>query len=220
MPPRVALVHALRASIVPIEAAFAAHWPDAMQHHLLDDGLPADLERAGRIDEAITERFVALARYAEAAGADAVLFTCSAFGSAIEAARSAVHAHVMKPNEAMLEEAVRRDGTVALVATFAPTLRSMLGEAEAAAANAGTRVRFRQVFVPGALAALAAGDERDHDARIVDAVATHAEGVDAVALTQCSMARAAPAVRRRVAARVLTTPDAAVIALRARLQVA
>lgn len=218
MPPRVTLVHAMRASIAPIEEAFAAHWPEARQQHLLDDALPADLERVGHLDMAITARFVALARYAADAGADAVLFTCSAFGSAIDAARDAVAVPVMKPSEAMLAEAVRAGDEVALVATFAPTLRSMLGEAEAAAASAGRRVRFRQLHVPGALAALAAGDERDHDARVVDAVATHADGVDAIALTQFSLARAAPALRRRVSTRVLTTPDAAVIALRARLQ--
>ncbi len=218
MPPRIALVHALRASIAPIEDAFAAHWPEAAQQHLLDDALPADLERAGRVDAAITQRFVALARYAVTAGADAVLFTCSAFGSAIDAARETVGVPVMKPNEAMLEEAVRASGEVALVATFAPTLRSMVGEAEAAAAAAGTQVRFRPLHVPGALAALAVGAEREHEARIVDVVAAHADGVDVVALTQFSMARAAPALRRRVSSRVLTTPDSAVIALRGLLQ--
>ncbi len=214
---RIALVHALRASMAPIEAAFAEVWPGAALQHLLDDALPRDLERAGRVDAAIEERFVQLARYAAGAGADAVLFTCSAFGGAIEAARAAVAVPVMKPNEAMLDEAVRSDGDVVLLATFAPTLASMVPEAEAAAAAAGRRLRVRPIFVAEALAALSSGAVEAHDALIADAAAEHACGAGAVALAQFSMARAAPLVRRRVDAPVLTTPASAVAGLRRRL---
>ena len=37
---RIALIHALKHSIVPIEAAFATHWPDARLMNLLDEILP------------------------------------------------------------------------------------------------------------------------------------------------------------------------------------
>lgn len=217
-PPRVALVHALRASIAPIERAFAEHWPDARQQHLLDDALPGDLERAGRVDDAITARFVALTRYAVHAGADAVLFTCSAFGSAIDAAAAAVEVPVAKPNDAMLERAARTGGEVALVATFAPTLASMLPEAVAVAARLGADVRWRPVHVEGALAALSAGDAAAHDDLVAAAVAAHAGDVDVVALTQFSLARVQARLRTETRARVLTTPDAAVLALRARVR--
>ena len=53
--------------------------------NLLDDSLSADLARDGRLKDAMTERFRALGRYAAATGADAILFTCSAFGPCIEA---------------------------------------------------------------------------------------------------------------------------------------
>jgi len=215
---RIALVHALRASMAPIEAAFAETWPGAALQHLLDDALPGDLERAGGVDAAIEERFVQLARYAAGAGADAVLFTCSAFGSAIDAARAAVSVPVAKPNEAMLAEAVHGDGTVVLLATFEPTLASMVPELEAAAAASGRRVRVRPVFVPGALDALTRGAVEAHDALIADAAGEHAGDPGAVALAQFSMARAAPLVRRRLGVPVLTTPESAVAGLRRRLE--
>jgi hypothetical protein len=153
MPARIALVHAMRASMAPIGAAFARAWPEAHLAQLLDDALPADLERAGGVDAAMERRFVALARYAVDAGAEAVLFSCSAFGRAIDAARDAVAVPVMKPNEAMVAAAVADGAPILLLATFAPTLDSMLPEFEAEAARQGRVLDLRVAHVPGALAA-------------------------------------------------------------------
>ena len=123
---RIALIHALKHSIVPIEAAFASHWPEASLMNLLDDSLSADVARDGRITDAMTERFLRLGRYAAGAGADAILFTCSAFGSCIEAvAREQAPMPVLKPNEAMIEQAVGKGRRIGLLSTFPPTLVSM-----------------------------------------------------------------------------------------------
>ena len=123
---RIALIHALKHSIVPIEASFAKLWPEARLMNLLDDSLSADLARDGRLTEAMTERFLALGRYAVSTGSDAILFTCSAFGPCIEAvARAHAPMPVLKPNEAMIEQAVARGGRIGLLSTFAPTLASM-----------------------------------------------------------------------------------------------
>src|SRR5260221_10604223 len=104
---RITLVHALKHSILPVEAAFAKLWPEARLMNLLDDSLSADLARDGRLTEAMTERFLSLGRYAAASGADAILFTCSAFGPCIEAvARAHAPMPVLKPNQAMIEQAV------------------------------------------------------------------------------------------------------------------
>ncbi|MFO8150938.1 MAG: aspartate/glutamate racemase family protein [Trueperaceae bacterium] len=217
MPPRIALLHAMRASMAPIEAAFARAWPEARLAQLLDDALPADLERAGGVDAAMKRRFVALTRTAVDAGADAVLFTCSAFGRAIEAARDAVSVPVMKPNEAMVAAAVARGAPVALLATFAPTLDSMRPEFEAEAARQRCALDLRTAHVAGALAALRAGDAERHDAAIAEAAARLGGGGTVVALAQFSMARAAERVRAATGGTVLTTPDTAVAELRRRL---
>ena len=104
---RITLIHALKHSIVPIEASFARLWPDARLMNLLDDSLSADLARDGGLTDAMTERFLKLGRYAAGTGSDAILFTCSAFGPCIEAvARAHAPMPVLKPNEAMIEQAV------------------------------------------------------------------------------------------------------------------
>src|SRR4030081_2114142 len=123
---RITLVHALKHSIQPIEASFAKLWPDARLMNLMDDSLSADLARDGGLSDAMTGRFLALGRYAAGTGSDAILFTCSAFGPCIEAgARAQTPMPVLKPNEAMIEQAAAQGGKIGLLATFAPTLALM-----------------------------------------------------------------------------------------------
>src|ERR1700761_2088983 len=102
---RIALVHALKHSIVPIEASFAKLWPQARLMNLLDDSLSADLARDGKLNDRMTERFLTIGRYAVSTGVQGILFPCSAFGPCIEAvAREHAGMPVLKPNEAMIEE--------------------------------------------------------------------------------------------------------------------
>lgn len=204
---RIALIHALRHSPPPIEAAFARLWPDATLMNLLDDSLSADLSRDGRITEAMTGRFLSLASYARATGADAILFTCSAFGPCIETVQQALAPlPVLKPNEAMIEEAEAIGGRIGLLASFAPTLRSMPPEFP-------TSLTVAPKLADGALAALDRGDEAEHD-RLAALAAGELADCDAIALAQFSLARAAAAVAAAAGKPVLTTPDSAVRKLR------
>src|SRR6195952_1655113 len=154
---RIALIHALKHSIAPIEASFARLWPDARLMNLLDDSLSADLARDGRLTDAMTGRFLSLGRYAAATSADAILFTCSAFGPCIEAvAQEHAPMPVLKPNEAMIEQAAAQGRRIGLLATFAPTLASMPPEFPAS-------VEIVPKLAAGALAALDRGDRAEHD---------------------------------------------------------
>ena len=212
MPHRIALIHALAHSVAPINAEFDRAWPQALRMNLLDDSLSADLARAGAVDGRMSERFVALADYALRTGASGILFTCSAFGPCIDAVRRRwPDVAVLKPNEAMIDDAVRAGRRIGLVASFAPTLASMPAEFPA-----GTELI--SVLAEGALDALNRGDAATHDRLVADAARRIAPACDAIALAQFSLARAAPAVAREVSVPVLTTPASAVRALRTRIE--
>jgi len=214
--PRIALIHALAHSVAPINDTLAREWPDAQRMNLLDDSLSADVARSGRLDEAMTARFLALGDYAVATGANAILFTCSAFGLCIDAVkRRLAPLPVLKPNEAMIDEAAAQvrasGGCIGLVATFAPTLVSMAPEFPAG-------VPLRTALADGALEALNRGDTAAHDHAAVQAAqALKAQGCTVIALAQFSLARAQGAVAQASGLPVLTTPDSAVRALRQRL---
>ncbi len=213
---RIALIHALAHSIAPINDALAREWPAAQRMNLLDDSLSADLASSGRLDARMTARFVALADYAVGAGANAILFTCSAFGPCIEAvARRHAHMPVLKPNEAMIDEAqlaaTHVGRPIGLLATFAATLQSMPAEFAP-----GTQVIC--ALAEGALDALNRGDVEQHDAIAASTAASlAAQGCGVIALAQFSLARAAPLVALSSGLPVLTTVDSAVRRLRQRL---
>ena len=210
---RIALIHALAHSPAPINAALARDWPEAERMNVLDDSLSADLARAGRLDAAMTRRFLALADYCVDQGAQAILFTCSAFGPCIDAVQ-ARHPGlpVLKPNEAMIEEALalagQRGGRIGLVASFAPTLQSMPPEFPTGQAPLCA-------LAQGAMDALDAGDLAAHDdAALAAAQGLAAQGCSVIALAQFSLARAAPRVAGGTGLPVLTTVDSAVRKLR------
>lgn len=213
---RIALIHALAHSPGPINAVLARDWPEAERMNLLDDSLSADLARSGRLDERMTRRFLALADYAVGTGARGILFTCSAFGPCIEAvARRHAPMPVLKPNEAMVDEAValglQSGRPIGLVASFEPTLASMPAEFP-------SDVRLHTALAEGAMAALDRGDGQAHDQAAAEAARRLAQaGCGVIALAQFSLARARDAVAAATGLPVLTTPDSAVRRLRSRL---
>ena len=84
-------------------------------------------------------------------GCDAVLFTCSAFGAPIEKVKAQLGGGVtvLKPNEAMMEDAVRtaraakKGSKIGILATFAPTVASITTElGELLAAEPGQAVEL------------------------------------------------------------------------------
>jgi Asp/Glu/hydantoin racemase len=211
--PRIALIHAMPVAIEPVTHVFRDMWPQARVTHLLDDALPADLTAAGSITPAIVERFCTLARYSVSCGADAVLFTCSAFGTAIEAAAKAVRVPVLKPNEAMLEEALAAGADLALLATFEPSVPSLRKEFEDLASSRGIRIRIKSRTIPAAIAALQQGRHSEHD-RLIAAAAVEMGPCDALVLGQFSMARAAAGIPTAPGRKVLTSPHSAVARLK------
>ncbi len=210
---RIALIHALAHSVAPINDVLAREWPDCVRMNVLDDSLSADLARSDQgLDAAMRSRFEALAAYVEGTGVQAILFTCSAFGSCIEAvAARRPSMTVLKPNEAMVADAAAIGRRVGLIASFAPTLVSMPSEFPAG-------VEVITEMAEGAMEALNKQQFERHD----DIVAASAlrlvnQGCDVIALAQFSMARAQTAVRHVVQLPVLTTPGSAVAYLRQRL---
>jgi hypothetical protein len=215
--PRIALIHATALAVEPIQAAFQRHWPQARRMNLLDDSLSVDRAEAGTLTDAMVRRFEDLASYAQRAGCSAILFTCSAFGPAIEAAGRATGLPTLKPNEAMFEQALAtraRGGTLklGLLATFQASIASMAQELEAMARQRGTAIELRPVFVPEAMGDLAQGRAADHHRKIA-AAARELSDCDAVMLAQFSMAAAAPQVQALLSCPVLSSPDCAVLAL-------
>ena len=214
MPTRIALIHATPVAMPPVREAFQRGWREAETVNLLDDALSLDLERAGQLNAAMKQRIATLATYATSMGVAGILFTCSAFGEAIDTVAGSARIPVLKPNEAMFEEAIRLGMTVGLLATFQPSIPSLEQEFMAMAAVLGKDVILEAMWVPEAMEALTAGDAATHD-RLIAEAAPHLEHCDVVMLAQFSMARAGSVVQKAISIPVLTSPDSAVARLKA-----
>jgi len=211
--PRIALIHATSIAMEPIAAAFVAGWPEAQLANILDDSLAADRALEPGISPALFARFATLSHYARDIGSNAILFTCSAFGPAIDRAAASLDIPVLKPNEAMFETALSIGRRIGMLTTFAPSVAPMESEFAEAAAGRDPRPSLTTVVVPEALEALRAGDAATHD-RLVAEQGRALAHCDAVMLAQFSTARALAAVERAIGMPVLTAPGAAVAKLR------
>lgn len=216
---RIALIHATPLAMAPVALAFERLWPEAQRMNLLDDHLSIDLAARGSLDGHMTGRIARLAVYARDFGAAGILFTCSSFGTAIDAAAALTGLPTLKPNEAMTSEALAlcarlpARGRMGLVTTFAPATAPMREELEQAASTLPTPPEVACALADGAMQALGAGDAATHDRLVVEAARSLGH-CDVLLLGQFSMARARQAVADSVAVPVLTSPDSAVRALK------
>lgn len=213
---RIALIHAVAVAMPPIEAAFKRAWPEVERVNILDDGLSVDRARDAELTPAMHSRIGRLGAYARELGADGVLYTCSAFGTAIEAVQRAATWPVLKPNEAMFEAALQAGRRIGLLATFPASVGGMEAEFRALAAARQVQASIESHCVPEAMDVLQAGDGAAHDRLLAEAAPVLAR-CDAIMLAQFSTARAADAVAAATGRRPLTAPDSAVAALKARL---
>ena len=210
---RIALIHAVVVAMAPVEDAFKRLWPQAERVNLLDDALSVDRGPSPDLTPAMFERIGRLGAYARDLGAEGILYTCSAFGSAIEAVARSTPLPVLKPNEAMFEAALETGRRIGMIASFERSVPSMEAEFRELVAARGLDATIRSVCEPRAMPALQAGDAATHN-RLLAQIASKLADCDAIMLAQFSTSVAAVAVQAAVPCPVLTSPDAAVAKLK------
>jgi Asp/Glu/hydantoin racemase len=211
--PKVFLIHATALAMPAIKASFDTLWPDARIANLLDDSLSTDLQEQGSITPSMFERFKALVEYAYHSGGRGIIFTCSSFGPVIDACKQIVPIPVLKPNEAMIEEALQYGDKIALLATFDPAIKPISDEFNDYARTLGRKLEILPIVAPNALGALRRGDLVAHD-KLIAEEAKKAMECDVVCFAQFSMTTAAKRCAEVSGCPVLTTPDSAVAKLK------
>ena len=116
---------------------------------------------------------------------------------------------MLKPNDAMIEQALEHGSRIAVLATVAGTIPSVSAEIEAMASARGQGITLSQHYVEHAFDAMAAGNGDSHDAMIANAASTITD-TDVIVLAQFTLSRAAPSVSEVTNIPVLNSPGAAV----------
>lgn len=212
----VGLLHTVPALAARFDADVDAAAPGLRRLHVVDGWLLATAVAEG-VTEEVEQAVAAHVRHLAAAGAAAVLVTCSSVGEAAEAAAAAVAVPVLRVDDAMAHEAVAlasapgARGRLAVLATLGSTLGPTGRLVERAARAAGADVVVTARVVEGAAVARDAGDAARADELVAAAVGEAARSADAVVLAQASMAGAAAPAAPAVP--VLTSPAGGVAAL-------
>ncbi|MFD7923817.1 aspartate/glutamate racemase family protein [Streptomyces sp. NPDC059740] len=187
--PRVCVLHTVAALPAVFDPLLAELAPGVRPYHVVDESLLADTVAHGPLPRTAA-RLAAYVTQAEAAGAEAVLVTCSSVGPFAEAARPLAAIPVLRVDEPMAREAVTLGTRIAVLATLDSTLRPTADLVRRQAAAAGTEVRLTTSTCPGAHRAKATGDAARHDALVAEEARRLAAGHDVLVLAQASMAAA------------------------------
>jgi Asp/Glu/hydantoin racemase len=184
---------------------------DVEVFHMVDESLIQDTIRTGRLRGITIRRLLGQIESAEAAGADAVMVTCSSIGPGVALAQSLFELPVIRIDEAMAEEAVRIGRRVGVAATLRTTLEPTIELLKAKASENGRTIEIVESLSEGAFEAVLSGDVITHDRILAEKLVRDLHDVDVIVLAQASMARVVnelpPGTLR---APVLSSPELAV----------
>ncbi|HEX3931794.1 MAG TPA: aspartate/glutamate racemase family protein [Nocardioides sp.] len=213
--PTVALIHATPTAIAPAAAGFGAAFPEAELWNVLDDRLVSDAVRTG-VTSALRNRMLRLVDHVVRSGADAVLMTCSMYGSVRPLAEELHCLPVLAADDALFEAVLRaspRRGL--LVGSLGSAVDDSLVRFHSYAWEHGSSLRLL-----GHLLA-ASGDVESVVEDILAAMGRPGwpDGApDTVVLAQYSLAPAASAIAAALGVPVLSGPELAARSLQALLQ--
>ena len=210
---RIALIHPLQPAMQAAQAAFREAWPEAQCINLLDDSLPDDLLKKGAESPEIRRRITALLRYAVDLEVSGILFTGSGFGPLLDELAPTLGVPLLKPNQAMYEDALKVGGRLGMLVTFPAAADAMCHGFEAAQSSGAAHATLEIACVPEALAHLRAGNAAEHN-RLLAEGAAQLKHCNAILMAQFSSAQAAGAVAAATGLPVLTSPGSAVRKLR------
>ena len=168
MSPRIVLIHAIEMAINPIMRAFEVHWPEVETINILDDSLSRDRAKSDTLDCKMMDRFLKLGDYALSIDADGILFTCSAFGPAIEAVAKQHEIPVLKPNEAMFSMALKQGKNIEMLVTFENSIKVMSEEFYEMAKTINNTATLNVTLVEDAISYLKQGLVDEHNRLIGD----------------------------------------------------
>lgn len=185
--PRVCVLHtvaSLPAVFTPLLGELA---PGVDPYHVVDESLLADTIAFGPLPRTAA-RLASYLVHAQAAGARAVLVTCSSIGGLAEQARALVDIPVFRVDRPMAREAVRTGPRIAVLATLGSTLDPTADLIRREAAAAGAEVTLTTSTCPGAYEARVGGDTARHDEVVLAEARRLAADHDVLVLAQASMA--------------------------------
>jgi Asp/Glu/hydantoin racemase len=212
---RVVMIHAVAESMQPTKLAFQEVFPEAELVNLLDEGLFLDF--GDQLTPALRRRMTQLICYSAEHGAQAVGLACSVYTPMVEMVRGVVDVPVVSSYGPVMAEAVQAGRRVGLIAAVPATLRDAGYFLQQVAHEFGMPVETYPRLADDLMAVKRREGEAMFCHRLAEEVDKLAPHVDAVLLTQFSMASALAQLRSTAAVPVLSAPHSSARRLKALL---
>ncbi|MGO1876514.1 TIM barrel protein, partial [Agrococcus casei] len=212
--PLIALISGTSAAIAPAASALQSAVPGVVIWNILDDRLLKEASARGGLTPELDLRMQRLIDHAVQEGADAVLLTCSMYGTV--ATESDASIPVLAADESVFAETLGgRFADVLVVATLEASRADTIARLEQLAAGVESAPTLHSVVPAGSFEAT--GDADALLASVVAGVRNVDAKFDAVMLAQYSLAPIAADLQREISMPVLAGPQAAAADLLARL---
>ncbi|NEU31401.1 hypothetical protein GN156_11565 [bacterium LRH843] len=201
---KIGLIHAMTASVEPIETAFQLAAPEASLVHFMDTGLLPLLQQEESLNETVIKRVQKLTDAAAESNVDCIQLTCSAFNELTDILQPFYTIKLFRSDEAMLDQALQyeRIGFISTVNETPPVLESYVK-------NKNANIAVKTLIDTKALDYLLKKDKQTHDERITKLVKEMESQADVIVLTQYSMAHVAKEITD-VSIPILTGPEESV----------
>jgi Asp/Glu/hydantoin racemase len=209
---RVVMIHAIAESMSPTKLAFQEVFPEAELVNLLDEGLFLDF--SDQLTPQLRRRMTQLICYSAEHGAHAIGLACSVYTPMVEMLRTVVDVPVVSSYGPVMADAVQAGRRVGLIAAVPATLRDAEGFLQQAAREHGVQVEAHPRLAEDLIAVKRQEGEAAFCSRLAEEVDKLAPQVDAVLLTQFSMASALSHLRTSASVPVLSAPHSSARRLR------
>jgi len=201
---RVVMIHAVAESMQPTKLAFQEVFPEAELVNLLDEGLFLDFD--DQLTPALRRRMTQLICYSAEYGAQAIGLACSVYTPMVEMVCGVVDVPIISSYGPVMGEAVQAGHRVGLIAAVPATLRDAEYFLQQAARECGASTEVYPRLAEDLMEVKRHEGEAAFCRRLAEEVDKLAPHVDAVLLTQFSMASALAHLRSTAAVPVLSAP--------------
>lgn len=184
---------------------------------LQDPSILAEVREHGYVTAAPAARLIGMYMEAAGQGVDAMLNLCSSVGEVADSAQDAARylgIPIVRVDEEMCREAVRKGQKIAVMATLPTTLEPTKNTVNRVAREMGRHVELVDVLVDGAFGL----DQTQFKALMAEYAGTVADKVDVILFAQGSMAYCEEYIADMYQKTVLSSPRFGAAALKAALE--
>jgi aspartate/glutamate racemase len=204
---KIAIIHTSFVLVDIVTELFNKIIPEAELVHIVDDSVLSEILLEKKITKKVLRRMLSYFKAAEDTGADVIFNICSTVGEVADMARLMIDTPIVKIDERMAEEAVRKGTIIGVAATLQSTMDPTCRQIESKADKAGKKITIEKTLCPGAFDALIAGKKDEHDRIVTEYVKELADKVEIVVFAQYSMAKLLDSMESDLAKKILISPE-------------